>query len=79
MACGLGDLSSTHTLNTSGLRPTETHEIQDDGPLLRRTREDVVVEALDVDEHDENEPEPKRPLRVDVTRSRELELSGDAT
>ena len=79
MACGLGDLFGTHTLNTSGLLLTETHEIEDDGPLLRRTLEDVVIEALDVDEHDENEPEPKGSLRVDVTRSGELELSCDAT
>ena len=80
MACGLRELlSSTNTLDTSRLRLTKTHEIEDDGPLLRRTSEDVIVEALEVDEDDENEPEPKGPLGVDVTRSGELKLGCDAT
>ena len=81
MACGLRDLlSSTDTLDIDyRLRLTKTHEIEDDEPLLRRTCEDVIVEARKVDEDDENEPDPIGTLGVDVMQSEELKLGCDAT
>ena len=58
--------------------PTDAHEIEDDGPALRRARKDVLDETLEVDDQDEDEPEAERALLVDVARTRELGLGGYA-
>ena len=87
MACGLRELlSSTNTLDTSRLRLTKTHEIEDDGPLLRRTSEDVIVEALEVDDDDENELDEdqgsdpnKRRLETDAEDAEIIKRAAERT
>ena len=61
------------------LRLTKAHKVEDDRPPFRRALEYVIIEALQVDEYDEDEPEPEGPLRVDIAWPGELELGCDAT